>query len=433
MRSKILIPLVVVLAFGAGYGYRHWFGGDAPPVAAKSERKVLYYHDPMHPSYKSDKPGIAPDCNMPLVPVYADENPDDPEDPAAVPGAVHISPEKQQLIGVEYGTVDYGPVSKAVKASAKIAVDESKLYRVQSKMEGWIDDVFVTLPGTYVKKNQPLLTVYNPMSLAIQYDLIKHAGSNMHMGSPQPSKNLPANTPSAASGSQTNDQALFESDKFRLQYMGFDDELIMTIARSGTPIYKLPVYSPVDGFVLERNALPKQKMTPDTLYSIADLSTVFVIADVFEHEGPAVKVGQSAVLTIPYLPGRSFRGKVDSILPQVDPTTRTLKVRMVFDNRKYELKPEMYGEVQFNAAGASRLTVPQTAVLDSGVRRVVFVDRGNGFFEPRQVDTGQQFGDRVEIISGLKAGERIVTSGNFLIDSESRLRAGRGGYDRSHH
>lgn len=438
MRSKILIPLVVVLAFGAGYGYRHWFGGDAPPVAAKSERnprerKILYYHDPMHPSYKSDKPGIAPDCNMPLVPVYADEDQDDPEDPAAVPGAVHISPEKQQLIGVEYGTVDYGPVSKAVRAPAKIAVDESKLYRVQSKMEGWIDEVFVTLPGTYVKKNQPLLTVYNPMSLAIQYDLIKHAGSNMHMGSPQPSKNLPANTPSAASGNQTNDQALFESDKFRLQYMGFDDELIMTIARSGTPIYKLPVYSPVDGFVLERNALPKQKMTPDTLYSIADLSTVFVIADVFEHEGPAVKVGQSAVLTIPYLPGRSFRGKVDSILPQVDPTTRTLKVRMVFDNRKYELKPEMYGEVQFNAAGVSRLTVPQTAVLDSGVRRVVFVDQGNGFFEPRQVDTGQQFGDRVEVISGLKAGERIVTSGNFLIDSESQLQAGRGGYDRSHH
>jgi RND family efflux transporter MFP subunit len=168
-------------------------------------------------------------------------------------------------------------------------------------------------------------------------------------------------------------------------------------------------------------------VTPETvLYTVADLSTVWVIADVYEYEAANVHLNQSATLTLAYAPGRVFRGRVSNILPQVDPATRTLKVRLAFDNPGFALKPEMYGEVQLQTGGARRLVVPQSAVLNSGDRQVVFLDRGNGTFEPRSVKTGVQSGDRIEILSGLEPGERIVTSGNFLIDSESQLKTAAG-------
>jgi len=177
--------------------------------------------------------------------------------------------------------------------------------------------------------------------------------------------------------------------------------------------------------VTERNAFPKQHVTPDTvLYTVADLSTVWVVADVFEYEAANVRLNSPATLTLAYLPGRTFRGRVSYILPQVDPNTRTLKVRIQFDNPGYPLKPEMYGEVEFQTGGTRKLVVPQTAVLNSGDRQVVFLDRGNGYFEPREVTVGAQTDNRVEILSGLQPGERIVISGNFLIDSESRLKEG---------
>jgi RND family efflux transporter MFP subunit len=175
--------------------------------------------------------------------------------------------------------------------------------------------------------------------------------------------------------------------------------------------------------VTERNAFPKQRVTPETmLYTVADLSTVWVIADVFEYEAANIRLNQPATLTLAYLPGRVFRGRVSYILPQVDPTTRTLKVRVEFANPGYALKPDMYGEVAFQTGGARRLVVPQSAVLNSGDHQTVFVDRGNGYFEPRAVKIGEQRNGRIEILSGLKAGERIVVSGNFLMDSESRLK-----------
>jgi RND family efflux transporter MFP subunit len=176
-------------------------------------------------------------------------------------------------------------------------------------------------------------------------------------------------------------------------------------------------------------------VTADTvLYTIADFSTVWVIADVFEYEAAQIHVGLAASMTMPYLPGRIFRGKVSYILPQVDPATRTLKVRIQFDNPGNQLKPEMFGDVEFRTGGARVLTVPQSAVLNSGLRQVIFVDRDNGYLEPRDVKTGRQFDSRIEILSGLKAGERIVTSGNFLIDSESQLNAAAGAkHDQPNH
>jgi RND family efflux transporter MFP subunit len=214
----------------------------------------------------------------------------------------------------------------------------------------------------------------------------------------------------------------------RLQLWDIGDPEIDQIARTGQTLKNLTLHAPIAGFVMERNAFPKQRINTDTaLYTVADLSTVWVMADVFEFEASGVQLNQPATLTLDYLPGRTFSGRVSYILPQVDPATRTLKVRLQFDNSGYALKPDMYGQVELHTAVARRLVVPQTAVLDSGDRQTVFVDRGNGQFEPRTVQVGVRSGGRAEILGGLRAGERIVTSGNFLLDSESQLQMANGG------
>ena len=502
MAKRAAILSLVALAFAGGYLYSHYSNGknntaadtqssrkilyyydpmhpsyrsDEPGIAPdcemdlvpkyadeetayNRERRILYYHDPMHPSYRSDKPGIAPDCKMALVPVYA-------EDDAAMGGSdsstpmetVHISPEKQQLIGVEYGTVEYGPAFQTIRAPARVSFDESKVYHVQSKYDGWIDQVFVTLVGTEVRKNQPLLTVYNPQSIPAQMEFIKHSNKGWEMGMPAAInapgdvlKNQPSIPPPPRSGGSApsnspeelgvtseknalNYEALIAADRYRLQQLGFDDEVLAVIAKSRTPMWKLIVRSPIDGVVTERNSFEKQRVTPETMYTIVDMSTVWVTADLLEYDAEAIKVGQSATLRLPFMSGRTFKGKVDAVLPSLDPTSRTLKVRLLFDNPDRLLRAEMYGDVELHSGGSKRLVAPQSAVLNSGLKQLVFVDRGNGYFETRSVTTGNLIGDRIEILSGLRAGERIVTSGNFLIDSESQLKASRAGHDRSNH
>jgi len=406
--KKILMVLVVAAAFAGGYGYGRWYGKAASPGGA--ERKVLYWVDPMHPWYKSDKPGTAPDCGMKLVAVYAG---DEGKFPAGgMPaGTVQITPQKQQLIGVEYGTVEYETVTDAIRAAARVTLDETRIAKVQTKLEGWIDQVFVDFTGKHVTKGDPLLTLYSPEALATQQEYLLAVKAQRAMQD---------NPVHEMAGSTEN---LVAAAKKRMELWDITDRQIEEMASTGRALKNLTLVSPISGFVTERNAFPKQRVTPETvLYTVADLSTVWVVADVFEYEAAGVRVDQPASLTLAYLPGRVFRGRISYILPQVDPATRTLKVRMQFDNPGYALKPEMYGEAQLQTGGVRRLVAPRSAVLNSGDKQTVFVDRGNGYFEPREVKAGAERGDRVEILSGLKAGERIVTSGNFLIDSESRLK-----------
>lgn len=406
--KKLAVLLLVAAGFAGGFGYGRWYG---KPVAAAGtpERKALYWVDPMHPWYKSDKPGIAPDCNMQLVPVYeGDEKKYKSRMPA---GTVQITPEKQQLIGVEYSTVQYEMVSNAMKAAARVTLDETKVAKVQSRLEGWIDQVFVDFTGKQVHQGDPLLTLYSPEALATQHEYLLALKAQRQMQD---------NPMHEMMGSTEN---LVEAAKKRLQLWDITDRQIEEIGRTGKTLLNLTLDSPISGFVMERNAFPKQHVTTDTvLYTVADLSTVWVIADVFEYEAGSVRLNSPATLTLAYLPGRTFHGRVSYILPQVDPATRTMKFRIQFDNPGFALKPDMYGEVEFRTGGERKLVAPQTAVLNSGDRQVVFVDRGNGNFEPREVKVGTQYDGRVEILSGLRAGERIVTSGNFLIDSESRLK-----------
>jgi RND family efflux transporter MFP subunit len=406
MKYVAVLTLVVGAALG-GYGYGRWYG--RPVAAAGSEPKVLYWVDPMHPWYKSDKPGIAPDCGMKLVPVYAGE--EKKYERKAPEGMVQVSEEKQQLIGVEFGTAEYETVADSIHAAARVTLDETRIAKVQTKLEGWIDQVFVDFTGKQVKKGDPLLSFYSPEALATQQEYLL-AMKALHVMHDSPVHETMAST-----------ENLVSAAKKRLQLWDITDRQIDEIGRTGRTLQNLTLESPIAGFVMERNAFPKQHITPETaLYTIADLSTVWVLADVFEYEAGNVRLNAPATLTLAYLPGRAFHGRVSYILPQVDPATRTLKVRIQFENPGFVLKPEMYGEVELRGAGARRLVVPQSSVLNSGDKQIVFVDRGSGAFEPRQVKVGVEANGRVEILSGLRAGERVVTSGNFLLDSESRLK-----------
>ncbi|MEK7755007.1 MAG: efflux RND transporter periplasmic adaptor subunit, partial [Acidobacteriota bacterium] len=380
----------------------------APPRAAKG--KVLYYRDPKNPDFKSDKPGLNPQTGNELEPVYEG-------DPASMPmGTINVSPEKQQLIGVRYGTVEMAAGTHSFRAAGKVAADETRVAKVQTKVEGWIEKVYVDFIGKLVEKGQPLLTLYSPEMLATQQEyLLALKSRDIMKGSPLRS-------------SLEQSDSLVVAARRRLELWDLGERQIEELARTGEPVKNITIYSPITGYVMERKAFPKQRITPETeLYTVVDLSKVWIMADVFQNEAPMIREGMPARVTLSYGGGRTFSARVNYIQPQVDSMTRTLKVRLEADNPVLALKPDMFVDVDFQVAMPRRLVVPAEAVLDAGLKKTVFVDLGNGYLEPRQVETGEQIGDRVEITKGLKAGERIVTSGNFLIDSESQLKSSAAG------
>ena len=412
----LLMILLVVAVFVVGFGYGRWYGKNAGGAAQKGGRKILYYVDPMHPAYKSDKPGIAPDCGMKLEPVYeggeAASSAATDEKTAMPMGTIKVNSEKQQLIGVRYGEVESGAGVHTFRAVGKVAFDETRMARVHARVEGWIDQVFVDFTGQLVTKGQRLLTLYSPEMLATQQEYL------LALKSKDMLKN--STFPDALSQSDS----LTAASRKRLELWDLSDAQIEEVARTGKPVTNITLNSPISGYVITRNAFPKQKITPETeLYNIVDLSRVWIMADVFENEAPMIRLDQQATVSLANGRGRSFRAKVNYIQPQVDPMTRTLKVRLEAENPEMLLKPDMYVDVEFRVQTPWRVTVPSEAVLNSGERKTVFVDRGNGYIEPREVEIGERVGDRLEILKGLKPGERIVISGNFLIDSESQLKA----------
>ena len=422
---RIVLKLILILAvFVAGYGYGRWYAVPrATQASANNERRILYYVDPMHPQYKSDKPGTAPDCGMTLVPVYADDS------PAALPvapkadtasnlpmGTIQITPKKQQLIGVKYGLPTIGSSIKTIRAVGKIAPDEQRIAHVHTRVEGWIDRVFVDFTGKIVQKDQPLLTLYSPDLLAAQEEFLLALKSKDLMKD------------STLRGALAQSDSLLAATRRHLQLWDLTDQQIEDISSTGKPVTNITIYSPATGYITARNAYPKQRIMPDTeLYTITDLSRVWIMADVFEAEASLVQLNQPVNITSSYGPSGVLRGRVDYIQPQVDPTTRTLKVRIDAENPRMALRPDMFVEVNFSIALPQHLTVPADAVLDSGLKKTVFVDRGNGYLEPREVQIGERLGDRVEIRRGLKPDERIVVSGTFLIDSESQMKSAASG------
>jgi len=375
------------------------------PVPGKG--KVLYYQDPMHPWYRSDKPGVAPDCGMKLIPIYAS----DAAAGSATPGAVQISLERQQLMGITTARAEYRALDQTLRAYGQINVDETRVAHVHVRTSGWVQRVFADYSWQQVKQGEPLFTYYSPdlMASEQEYLLALRARDALARSS------FPEIAASGAS--------LLEAARRRLELWDLTDAQIGEIESSGKPVRDTTVYAPVTGFVVDRKAFPNQYVSPEMdVYQLVDLSTVWAEGEVYESDAPSVALGQEGTLTSEALPNTALRGKLIFIAPTVKPDTRTITVRIEFANPGQRLRPGMFVNLELHHGSGRRLTVPVDAVLDSGTRARVFVQRGQGMFEPRQVTLGARSGDYVAILTGLKPGEAVVTRANFLVDSESNLR-----------
>ena len=410
----IALILLVVVSFLIGY----WISPRREESkTSASGRRILYYHDPMHPAYKSDKPGIAPDCGMQLEPVYAEDDSEgettDKDGPPSLPaGTVRVSPEKQQIIGVQVGEVERSSGLRTVRLLGRVAVDETRIYRLNAATDGWIRETPANSTGSLVKKDEVLATYYAPEFLGAEqaYFYALNALDRFR-----------------ASGNETPEQISQTDISTRqagdtLRNLGMGEVQLKELVRTRQSTQNIELRSPVTGFVLVRNVSPGQRFERGIeLYRIADLNSIWILADTFENEAQYFRPGVQARVTLPNQ-GRTFVATVSEVLPQFDPATRTLKIRLEADNPGYVLRPDMFVDVELPVKLPAGLSVPADAVLDSGLKKTVFIDRGKGYFEPRTVETGWRYGDQVEIVKGLAPGERIVVSGNFLIDSESRMK-----------
>jgi RND family efflux transporter MFP subunit len=389
----------------------------AAPALEKSaeERKILYWYDPMHPAYKSDKAGIAPDCGMALVPKYAEE-----DAAAKMPeGTITLSADKQAMAGVRTAIVERKQLTQEVRTNAQIVVDETRIAHIHVKVAGYIEQAYVDFIGQQIKKGQPLFTIYSPdlVSTEEEYLIAKRGDSTL--------KNAPFKEISSGS------ESLLQAAKRRLQLWDISEDQIRQLDESGKAIKNLTFYSPISGFVTDRKAFPHTSVTPDTeLYTVTDMSSVWAEAEIYEYEVPFVHLGQAAEFTLSYYPGKTFRGKISFISPTVDPQTRTVMVRVQLPNPGFALKPQMFAEALIHVEYGTKVVIPQEAVLNSGTEAQVFVVHEGGVFEPRKVTLGPVLDGNVAVLTGLKAGEKIVVSGNFLIDSESRLKSATNGMAR---
>ena len=387
-------------------------GHGQMPGSKAAGRKVLYWYDMMNPEHHYDKPGKAPD-GMDLVPMYADAGEDMTNMP---PGTVMISATKQQLIGVRTDVVKRESLNRAIRTVAQVQIDETKIARIHVKIPGWVDQIYVDFVGKLVRRGQPLFSFYSPDLVATQQEYLIARRAQKDLSTAPFSE--------VSKGSET----LLQAARERLRLWDISDEQIQKLDETGQVSRTMTMYSPADGFVMKREVYEKMYLTPETeLYELADLSTVWVNAEIYEFEVPYVKVGQPASISLSYFPGKAYTGKVVYIYPTVDPSTRTVKVRLEFPNPNFDLKPDMFAEAQLNISYGNQVFVPQEAVLDSGTEQIVFVALSDGYFEPRKVQLGPRLDSRIVVLSGLKLGEKIVTSGNFLIDSESRLKNAMGG------
>lgn len=414
------------------------------PQAAGSAQRSPLYHCPMHPNYTSDKPGDCPICGMKLVPIEgadagkpehklafyrspmnaADTSPvpkkdsmgmdfvpvyeDELSGAAAVSGlaGVKIDAQRQQLIGLRTAEVTRGPISGDWRTVGRVAVDETRVRKINVKVDGFVDKLFVDFVGKKVARGQALFALYSPDLLNAQTDYA-----------------LAVQTRAALDGGAAGED-LVAAARRRLELWDVPRSEIAHLDHGGAPLRDLTLVSPIAGVVTAKNIVQGSRLTAgDTPFEITDLSEVWVLADAHEGDLPRVRLGTPVSLMLDAVPDRVFTGKASFIEPVLDAKTRTAKVRLAFANPRGELRPEMFGEVVFHTRPHAGLRVPADSIIDSGDRKVVFVATGDGRFEPREVRAGDSAGDLVEILSGVKAGEHVVVRASFLVDSESRLKA----------
>ncbi len=373
----------------------------------KEKGKLVFYRSPMNPSLTSQVP-MKDEMGMDYVPVYEG---DLKGEGASIEdhSTVTIDHERQQLIGLQTEKVAEGAVSGELRALGRVSVDETRVRKVNVKVEGFVEKLFVDFVGKSVTKGQPLFSLYSPEFVSAQREYL-----------------LALKTQKALLGGslQSSGGDLLESARRRLSLWDVPKEAIDNLEQTGEVLRAITLRSPISGVVTVKNVVEGARITPaDIPFEITDLSRVWVLVDVYEAELGRAKVGMSAELTTQASPGKIFKGRIVFVDPIMDPKTRTAKARLEFANPKDELKPEMFGEVLLKGQGHKGILVPRDAVLDAGTTKVAFVALGDGKFEPREITTGTAIGEKVEIRSGLKAGEEVVVRANFLVDSESRLKA----------
>ena len=426
MKFRLLTIVVMLFAALAGCSKPH----EQTPATAPA--KAVKNHCPMHPNYVSDKPGTCPICHMDLVPINAEPesaapstpktmyrstmNPNEvsdkpgkdsmgmdmvafeietPAGPAMPQGlaSVSIAPSVRERMGLTLGTVEKRKLTREIRTSARIVPDEAKLYRVSVKFEGWVDKLFVAVTGQAVKKGDPLLTVYSPDLVSAQDEYLLAAGNN----------------------------ELRKAARRRLELWDISDAQISQLEKAGQAEKNLTLYAPADGVVLERMVLPGQKIMPnEPLMVVGDLSTVWADADIYQSDMPFVKVGMPVTVTVG---DKSFTGKVTFITPTLDPATRTIKARLEIPNPDVLLKPEMYGTARLEDELGERLAMPEMAVMRTGERVYAFKEGADNHLVPVLITVGARSDGWIEVVTGLQAGDRVVTSANFLVDSESQLKA----------
>lgn len=378
--------------------------GTSGSKTSNGERKIKYWVAPMDPTYIRNEPGKSP-MGMDLVPVYEDE--------ASSGSTISIDPVTAQNMGVRTAPVERRHLHRKIRTVGTIEYEEPKVTSVNAKVEGWIEKLYVDRTGQLVKKGQPLLELYSPKLVSAQQEYLLAL------------RNKDALKDSAFTEISDGGQSLLEAARQRLRYWDISDRQIRRLEKTGQVRKTLTLYAPYGGIVTMKMAMPGQFVKAgQELFVVGDISRVWVYADIYEYELPWIEVGQEAEVMLPLVGEKSLKTKIDYIYPYVEPKTRTVKARMTFDNPGLELKPDMYVNVRVQGREVTDvLAVPNEALLRSGEKKTVFVALGDGKFEPRLVKTGVEGDDGfVEITSGLLDGETVVTSAQFLFDSESRLR-----------
>jgi len=327
-----------------------------------------------------------------------------------------VSPKRLQSIGVTFEVAKRQAVDHVIRTVGRVEVDEKLLSRVTIKLEGWVDQLFVNFTGEYVKQGQKLFTLYSPELLATQEEYLISLQSSQTLGKSE--------FPEVAQGAR----ALLEASRRRMLLWDIEPHHIQDLERTGIVLTTLPIHAPQSGTVIDRTAVTGLHVKPgDELYTIADLSHIWIMGDIYEYEMPLIEIGQRATVTLSYVPDMTLQTRITFIYPTIDPLSRTGKVRFELDNPGEKLKPGMYANLELKIPLGVRLVVPKNAVLESGERQIIFIHLGGGRLEWRNAKIGQRSGDWVEILEGIQEGEHVVTSANFLLDSESQLKSAVGG------
>lgn len=406
LRAGLVVVLTMTLPSLAG--------GTDPMPAPGASSEHTHQHEaapvyvcPMHPQIQSDQPGSCPICGMNLVPRQTDEHSGAASSQTEAKTDVHppvtLSGTVIQNLGVRTARVERGALSQSIRTLGRVTYDETRLAHVHPRAAGWIEALSLRAEGEPVRKGQELAAFYAPDILSAQVDFL------------------------IATDPQTSGERRIKADKARnlLRLLDVPEAVIRDIERTRATRNTVPVLAPLDGIVTRLMAREGMYVTPDSeMFAIADLSAVWVLADVFEHQLAWITPGLKAEMSVPAWPGQTWEGRVDYLYPELDPRTRTLRVRLVFPNPGLDLKPNLFAKVTiFGDPGTARLTIPREALIQTGQRASVIRALGGGRFQPVDVTVGMAVDERVEILAGLNEGDEIVVSGQFLIDSESSLQA----------